>query len=244
MTELLISEITLMGMGFCVIGLEHNIDRFRSLRPIPRSSYAWSKFQYGRADKVAFDLSSMPVTPPHIEDRLAANDKKLGSVTEAELVKCLKQAEVAASIKGLFGCDVHPSPRGGEAVYLNPQDGKRSICGCEVEDISFSFRFFPPKIRAALAMKSGESLESLPVVDTAWVGFATALASRLKDYVNFRSQLQGFFDSFVREQILSSAIRFARIGLARPDKDGLCWLMLDSLFPLPEDTWLKELNRP
>ncbi len=242
MTELLISEITLMGRGLCVIGLGRDKDRFYSLRPIPRNSYAWSKFQYARADKVAFDLSSMPLAPPHIEDRLAANDKKLGSVTEAELVKCLKHAEVAASIKGLFGCDVHSSPRGGEAVYVDPEDGKRSICGCEVESISFSFRFYPPKIRAALALKSGESLESLPVVDAEWVKFATLLASQIAAQPNFRSQLGGFFDSFVREQIASSEIRFARIGLARPDKDGLCWLMLDSLFPLPKNAWLEEFE--
>ncbi len=112
MTELLISEITLMRRGLCVIGLERNKDIFRSLRPIPRNSAAWNKFPYGRADKVAFDLSPMHVTLPHIEDRLAANDVKLGLVTESELVKFSKQAEVAASIKGLFGCDVHPSPRG------------------------------------------------------------------------------------------------------------------------------------
>lgn len=225
-----------------MIGLERNKDRFRSVRPIPRTSSAWNKFQYGRADKVGFDLSSLPLRPPHIEDRLAANDKKMGSVIEAELVKCLKQAEVAASIKGLFGCDVHPSPRGGEAVYVNPEDGKRSICGCEVESISFTFRFYPPKIRIALGMRSGESLESLPVVDAAWVRFATLLASQIKNHVNFRSRLQGFFDSFVCEQILSSALCFARVGLARPDKDGLCWLMLDSLFPLPKDAWLKEFE--
>jgi len=229
-----------MRRGFCVIGLERNKDHLGSLRPIPRSSYAWNKFQYGRADKVAFELSSMPVTLPHIEDRLATNGRKLGSVTEVELVKCLKQAEVAASTKGLFGCDVHPSPRGGEAVYVNPEHGKRSICGCEVEDISFSFRFYPPKIRVALGMKSGESLESLPVVDAAWVGFAKLIASQLKNQTNFRSQLEDFFASLVRAQILSSAICFARIGLARPDREGVCWLMLDSLFPLPKDAWLKE----
>ena len=231
-----------MRRGFCVIGLERNKDRFGSLRPIPQSSYAWNKFQYGRADKVAFELSSMPVTPPHIEDRLATNDRNLGSVTEVELVKCLKQAEVATSTNGLFGCDVHPSPRGGEAVYVDPENGKRSICGCEVEDISFNFRFYPPKIRVALAMKSGESLESLPVVDAAWVKCAKILASQAKNQTNLRSQLEGFFASFVQPQILSSAICFARIGLARPDREGVCWLMLDSLFPLPKDAWLKDFK--
>ena len=231
-----------MRRGCCVIGLELNKDRFRSLRPIPHHSTAWDKFQYGRADKVAFDLSAMRVTPPHIEDRLAASEKKVGSLTEAELVSCLKQAEMATSIKELFCCDVHSSPRGGAAVYVDPEDGKRSICGCKVESVRFSLRFFPPKIRAALALTSGESLQSLPVVDVEWLGFAVDLASQVKDKPSFRPQLQSFFDSFVRDEIMSSPIRFARIGLARPDKDGFCWLMLDSLFPLPKKAWLKELR--
>ncbi|SRR6266403_256139 len=242
MTELLISEITLMRRGFCVIGLERNEARFRSLRPVPRHSTAWDKFQYGRADEVAFDLSTIPVTSPHIEDRLSARDKKLGSSTEAKLVECLKQAEMANSIRELFCCDVHSSPRGGEAVYVNPEDGKRSICGCEVDSVRFSLRFFPPKIRAALSLKSGESLQSLPVVDVEWLGFAVNLESQVKDKLNFRPKLQSFFDSFVREEIMSSPIRFAGIGLARPDRDGFCWLMLDSLFPLPKKAWLKEFR--
>jgi hypothetical protein len=181
MTELLISEITLMGSGFCVIGLERNQDHFRSLRPIPRGSYAWNKFQYRRADKVAFDLSAMLVLPAHIEDRAARKDAKRGSVAEMELVKCLKQAEVATSVKELFGCDVHSSPRGGAAVYVDPKDGKRSIGGCEVESVRFSLKFFPPKIRIALVLKSGESLQSLPIVDVEWLGFAVDLESQVKD---------------------------------------------------------------
>jgi hypothetical protein len=242
MTELLISEITLMGEGFCVIGLERNKGCFRSLRPIPRNSYAWNRFPYGRADKVAFDLSAMLALPPHIEDRQARNDAKRGSVAEAELVKCLMQAEMATSIKELFLCDVHSSPRGGAAVYVDPKDGKRSICGCDVESVSFSLRFFPPRIRAALALKSGESLQSLPVVDVELLRFATDLASRVKDEASLRPQLQSFFDSFVRDEIMSSPIRFARIGLARSGRDGFCWLMLDSLFPLPKKAWLQEFG--
>jgi hypothetical protein len=244
MTELLISEITLMGEGFCVIGLERNKERFRSLRPIPRTSYAWKSFPYGRADNVAFDLSAMLVLPPHIEDRLARNDAKRGSVTEAELVKCLKQAEVATSVRELFGCDVHASPYGGASVYVDPKDGKRSICGCEAESVSFSFRFYPKQkqIRAALVLKSCESLQSLPVVDVEWHGFAADLANQANDKPNFQQRLQNFFDSFVREEIMSSPTRFARIGLSRSNRDGLCWLMLDSLFPMPKKEWLQEFG--
>jgi hypothetical protein len=244
MTELLISEITQMGEGFCVIGIERDKEHFRSLRPLPRSSYAWNRFPYGRGDNVAFDLRAMLAPPPHIEDRQARNDVKRGSVAEAELVKCLKQAEVATSVKELFGCDVHLSPYGGAAVYVDPKDGKRSICGCEVESVSLSFRFYPKQkqIRAALALKSGENLQSLPVVDVEWHGFAADLANQVKDKPNFQLRLQNFFDSFVQDEIMSSPIRFARIGLSRSNRDGLCWLMLDSLFPLPKKAWLKEFK--
>lgn len=242
MTELLISEITLMGSGFCVIGLERNKDRFRSIRPIPRNSYAWNRFPYRRGDHVAFDLSAMLVLPPHVEDRLAENDRKRGSVAEIELVKCLKQAEVATSVRELFGCDVHASPYGGTAVYVDPRDGKRSICGCEIESISFSFRMYPKQVRAALALKSGESLQSLPVVDTQWVRFATDLESQAKDKPNFRLRVHSFFGSLVRKEIMSGPIRFARIGLSRSSRDGFCWLMLDSLFPLPKKEWLQQFT--
>lgn len=224
-----------------MIGLEGIDERFRSVRPIPRSSYAWNKFPYGRGDHVAFDLSAMLVVPPHVEDRLAGNDKKRGSVAEVELVKCLRQAEVATSVKELFGCDVHASPYGGAAVYVDPQDGKRSICGCEVESVRFSLKFFP-RLRAALALKSGESLQSLPIVDVDWFGFAVGIGNQVKDNPNFLRKLQSFFDSFVRDEIMSSQIRFARIGLARPDRDGFCWLMLDSLFPRPKKEWLQQFT--
>jgi len=236
MTELLISEITLMQRGLCVIGLERSDGHFRSLRPIPPNSNAWKQFPYRRADKVAFDLSSSPGIAPHVEDRLSAKDRKSGSVTENELVDCLRKAETASSIKDLFGCRVHLSKRGGLAVYVDPSDAIRSICGCEIESISFSFRFYPEAIRAALALKSGETLDSLPVVDCEWREFAGDVAKQVGN------QIEDCFDSFVKKQLLPSPIRFARIGIARPDREGLCWLMLDSLFPLPKKHWLKELK--
>jgi hypothetical protein len=142
-TELLISEITLMGPGFCVLGLERATQGFRSLRPIPRNSFSWAPFAYKRGDRVAFDLSYIPTVPPHTEDRLAGNHRSLGSLGEGELLQRLKQAEVADSLKDLFGCPVRPSPRGGDAVYVCPNEAKRSVCGCAITAVAFSFRFFP-----------------------------------------------------------------------------------------------------
>src|SRR5229473_5311014 len=147
-TELLISEITIMGTGFCVLGLERSTEGFRSLRPIPRSSFSWPTFAYKRGDRVAFDMSPAPVMLPHTEDRRAGNHRSVGSLSELELLHCLKQAENANSIKELFGCAVHPSPHGGDAVYVSSNEAKRSVCGCAITAVSFSFRFFP-KIRVA-----------------------------------------------------------------------------------------------
>lgn len=236
-TELLISEITLMGPGFCVIGLERVNQGFRSLRPIPRSSFSWPSFGYKRGDRVAFELSRIPARQPHTEDRQAGNHHSMGSLSDHELLQRLKQAEVAGSIRELFSCDVHPSPRGGDAVYVSPNEATRSICGCAITAVTFSFRFFP-KIRVALALTSGETLQSLPLVDTEWTKFALEIGTDIESGQHDQTRLQHFFDYFVQEEISSSELRFARIGLSRPDKDGFCWLMLDSLFPLPQKHWL------
>jgi hypothetical protein len=242
MIELLISEITRMDSGSCVLGLEAFKPGFRSIRPIPWPSPAWLNFPYRRADRVSFDLSILPVTQPHVEDRLTASHRKLGSVTENQLVGCLKQAEVANSIKDLFGCQLHPSPLGGDAVYADPDEASRSICGCEVGGIGFSFRFYPPKIRASLALASKETLQSLPVVDRELIDFVEQRVGSLGSGTDMRSRLERFFNSVYKSRIMSSSIKFARIGLARPDRDGLCWLMLDSLFPLPQREWQKDFK--
>lgn len=235
MRELLISEITRMAAGLCVIGLERHQEGYSSIRPIPHDLTAWPQFPYHRADRIAFDLSLRPgVTEHHCEDRLARNPRKIDSLDEDELVGCLRQAEVAISIRDLFGCQVHPSPRRGPAVYVNPTDARRSVCGCKINSVRF--RFYPEKIRVALALESGETLESLPVVDRDWHAFVKRLNNQSQ------RRLEGFINGFIVDQIISSPIRFARIGLARPDRDGLCWLMLDSLFPLPKEGWEKEFK--
>lgn len=238
MGELLVSEITRMNHGFCVIGLERTSGHFRLLRPLPRYGYAWRRFPYKRADKVAFDFRATLAPPPHTEDRGTTSDRKLGFVSEDELVTSLRDAEVTTCIKEMFGCDVRMSRRGGEAVFVLPGEAKRSICGCEIASVRFTFHFYP-KIRVAVVLKSGERLESLPLVDADWSEFINVLAEQVEDQTRIRSQLEQLFSSLVYPQIGTSSFRFARIGLSRPDRDGFCWLMLDSLFPLPKKSWLE-----
>ena len=241
MIELLISEITHMNSGSCVLGLEARNPGFRSLRPIPLTSSAWPAFPYRRADKVAFQLSMMPVIEPHVEDRVVTSHRKLSAVPENELVHCLKQAEVANSIKDLFGCQLQQSRLGSDAVFVNPADAGRSICGCEVDGINFSFKFYP-KIRASLVLASKETIRSLPVVDRDLIDFVEQLDRKIGSPADLRYRLERFFNSVYKSKVMSSPIKFARIGLTRPYKGDSCWLMLDSLFPLPRCEWQEEFK--
>ena len=234
MRELLISEITRMGQGFCVIGLERHTNGFSSVRPVPWGGGPWIQFPYDRADRVTFDFDPLPVTSPHFEDRRAAHPRKLGAVTEVELVQCLKQAEVAASVTGLFGCCPYP---GGSGVYVNPDDARQSICGCEINAINFRF-YTDMRIRVALALNSGDTLQDLPLVDRDWNEFANVLKDQIGERPGVPARLQDCFNSFIEKQITTSLIRFARIGLSRQFCGRRCWLMLDSLFPLPRNEWL------
>lgn len=232
-----------MADGNCVIGLARRPSGFYSLRPMPRVGFAWQPFPYRRAERVSFELSLVPLAAPHLEDRQAGNHSKVGAVSEAELVDCLKQAETATSAQDLFGCKVNPSPHGGPALCVKPAEGKRSIAGCAIEKINFSFSFYPQRnIRVALRLESGDRLDSLPLVDHDWLRFADRLWEQSKGTANVRQRLQSFFNRQIREHILSSPAPFARIGLTRPDDDGLCWLMLDSVFPQPKKKWLEEFQ--
>ncbi len=243
MPELLISEITRMADGNCVIGLARCPAGFYSLRPMPRVGFAWHPFPYRRADRVAMELALIPLTAPHLEDRQAGGHSRLGAATETELVDCLKQAEVGTSVPELFGCNVNPSPHGGPAVYVKPSEGKRSISGCIIENINFSFSFYPQRnIRTTLRLQSGERLDSLPLVDHDWLRFTDRLWEKSQGTANGKQRLQSFFNRQIWEHILSSPAPFARIGLTRPDGGGLCWLMLDSVFPQPKKRWLEEFT--
>ncbi|MDP9268299.1 MAG: hypothetical protein M3P27_08240 [Acidobacteriota bacterium] len=238
MSELLISEVTRMGDGFCVIGLMSNPAGVCSLRPMPHGGFAWRPFPYRRADRIAFDLQLVSLAAPHLEDRVCSNHRKLGSISEDEMLDLLQKAELGESRADLFGCAVRSTASG--ATYVKPGHGERSICGCRIENISFDFSHYPKKnVRAALLLASGDRLDSLPVVDDDWLRFIDHLWERSQGTVNIGSRLQRFFNQQIKEHVLSSAIPFVRIGLTRPFH-GRCWLMLDSLFPVPKRNWVEE----
>lgn len=243
MRELILSDITLMGRGYCVIGLERiGPDQFRSVRPMPPSGFAWIEpFPYKRGDCVRFSSrTGAAPAAPHVEDKPSCGLEATPlRVSEGQLVGFLKQAEVADDPERLFGCELRPSPRGGKALWAKPGEAQRSICGCELRNIWFQIYIQPDDItvRARLSFGGGARLESLPIVDRDWRQFVGRLIESRGGPAQVK-EAEGILNHSVRRAILASAERFVRIGLPRPKQDGLCWLMLDSLFPQPRDVWL------
>jgi hypothetical protein len=236
MTELILSDITRMAGGHCVIGLEAIGDRFRSVRPGPPSGHAWpADFAYQRGDKLQFDLTPAPLTKPHLEDRKSGGVAgQSGRITEEELLVCLRRAEVAASVKDLFACVVQPGKTG--ASVHAPKAG-RSICG--VEPAKVRVKCEGDQIRAYVAFPSGETLPDLPVVDRSWHRFVQTVLGRVTG-ANRAQRLS----RYLGERLQDAPVTFVRLGLTRPHPPrwGRCFVMVDTLFPLPRKSWVEEIE--
>jgi len=244
MTELILSDITRMKSGYCVIGLQAAGSGFRSVRPMPPRGHAWpAHWRHTRGERLRFRLQTVPQMMPHVEDQLSAGEPECpGRISEQELVRCLRGAETAGSRDELFGCMLQRSAMGGSAAWVKPEEAKRSICGCEIRSVRFRWKI--DRWRAEVRMAAGEILESLPIVDHDWNNFLEAAAARAGG-PNAVERVQSFLNGFVARTIWNDEQPFARIGLARPNPQGGCWLMLDSLFPLPKGEWLEEFaGRP
>lgn len=239
MTELILSDITRMGHGFCVIGLERTENGCRSVRPLPPFADSWpAPFPFHRGDVIQFDLNPVPVTRPHIEDRRSRGQPKiLRRVSENELVAFLRQAECSADLNGLFSCGVQENTRG-SGIFVLPGQGQRSICGCEVNNVRFEI--FPDEVRAMILLPSDVVLRDFPLVDRDWRNFIDSAFQRMAG-ANRLQRVQRFLNSKIAEILLSTADPFARIGLTRIHNERH-WLMLDTLIPLPQTAWLNDLH--
>jgi hypothetical protein len=215
MSKLLITEITRRGPALCVIGLQREQDKIQSIRPIPPSANGWLCFPHHRGDVLECALTSFPGAKPHVEDRVSTRGfEKSTTVPEQETVSYLRKAETADSLPDLFNCSIHENKKG-SGLFAMPQEAKRSICGCETQNLRLEL--CAHELRATLVLSSGEVLRDLPVVDHDWRGFLDAALAPNR-----------------------GANLAARLGLTRPYHD-YCWLMLDTLFPLPRLEWLEEI---
>jgi hypothetical protein len=239
---LILSDITVMGPGYCVIGLEQvSFDLFRSIRPMPPGAFAWREpFPYQRGARVKGTLTTLPTSPPHTEDRQLGGLAAAGPpLSEHELVQLLLKAEVAVDLEHLFGCPLNRSTAGGN-VWVDPDKATRSICGCLYENIRFRVVEDPERLtlRAQLLLASGERLNSLPVVDREWRRYLYRVLDHLRRSQP-NPQPEAFLNRSIRPRLLAAPQRLVRLGLARPTA-GKCWVMLDSLFPQPQISWLED----
>lgn len=246
MQEIVLSDITVMAQGYCVIGLKQLAPgSIQSVWPIPPRGFAWrDPFQFQRGESVLCSLTSAPPSRPHVEDQQSTDLTRTGrSLSEDDLIRFLNYAEVSSDLKGLFGCALNSASRAGN-FWANADEAARSICGCRYTNIWFRVFEQPGRatLRARVALPSNESLNSIPVVDREWNRFLGEIVIRIREARRPYGAEQ-FLNRFVRRELMRSVNRFARIGLARPEKtqSGRCWLMLDSLFPQPNELWLSGL---
>jgi hypothetical protein len=236
MNKLLITEITRMGPAFCVIGLHRENGKIHSVRPVTSTANSWLHFPYHRGDVLQCDLAPFSGAKPHIEDRVSTRGfQKESDVPEPEVVAFLRKAEIAGSLPDLFGCVLHEN-RNGSGLHAMPLEPIRSICGTETKNLRLEL--CANELRATLVLSSGEVLRDLPVVDRDWRDFIDAALAESRG-ANRVGRLERFLNSQFHYKILSCPHHFIRLGLTRPYHD-LCWLMLDTLFPLPRQEWLEE----
>ena len=236
MTKLLITEITRMGPAFCVIGLQREKEKIQSIRPVPAFTNGWKHFPHHRGDILECALTPFPGAKPHVEDRVSTRGFEKSSVLrEAETVTFLRKAEMAQSLPDLFDCPVHEN-RKGSGLFALPHEAKRSICGCETQNLRLEL--CANELRATLALPSGEVLRDLPVVDRDWRDFIDAALVEGRG-ANRIARLERFLNAHFHYKVTFCPHHFIRLGLTRPFHD-LCWLMLDTLFPLPKSDWLQE----
>jgi hypothetical protein len=236
MTRLLITEITRMGPAFCVIGLQREKDKIQSVRPVSTTANSWLHFPYHRGDVLQCDLAPFSGAKPHIEDRVSTRGfQKESTVAEPEIVTYLRKAEIADSLQELFGCVLHEN-RNGSGLFAKPSDAKRSVCGTVTQNLRIEF--CANELRATLVLSSGEVLRDLPVVDRDWRDFVDGALAEGRG-ANRLARLERFLNSQFHYKVLSCPHHFIRLGLTRPYYD-LCWLMLDTLIPLPKHDWLEE----
>jgi len=236
MTNLLITEITRMGPAFCVIGLRRNKEKVQSIRPVPTWVNGWLHFPYQRGEVLDCSLAPICGAPPHVEDRALTREfRRSATIGESDTVAYLRKAECGDSLQSLFECSVYENKRGSGA-YALPAEARRSICGCHTQNLRLEL--CGKELRAILVLSSGELLRDLPVVDRDWLDFVDAALAKNRG-ANQAARFERFLNSQFHCKIMNCPHHFVRIGLTRPYRD-VCWLMLDTLFPLPHTEWLEE----
>jgi len=207
MTRLLITEITRRGPAFCVIGLEREKNRIRSVRPVTATANSWMHFPYLRGDVLQCDLAPFSGSKPHVEDRVSTRGfRKESAVPEPGVVTYLRKAEIGTTLEDLFGCVLHEN-KTGSGLFAKPREAKRSVCGTVTQNLRLEL--CANELRATLALPSGEVLRDLPVVDRDWRDFIEAALATSRG-ANRLARLKHFLNSQFQSKVLSCPHHFIR----------------------------------
>lgn len=87
-TELILSEVTRMRGGYCVIGLQPSASGYRSVLPLPPKGFSWTdRFIFPRGSRLRFDLLDRATNPLHVEDRASVDfPAKVEHISESDCV--------------------------------------------------------------------------------------------------------------------------------------------------------------
>ncbi len=99
--------------------------------------------------------------------------------------------------------------------------------------------FFGLLQQAGRVLLPWEMTVDLPIVDRDWRGFIDRLIQRIEG-ANHLTRIKRFLNGSVKARLLDHPSRFLRLGLSRPYKERW-WLMLDSLFPQPDEEWRADI---
>lgn len=203
MTELILSDVTRMAGGYCIIGLLKDGHRYKSVRPLPRTRNAWPPtFSFKRGDLLKFDLTAIPVVRPHVEDfRSSGIPSCEDRISEEELLACFRHAEVANSVTEMFGCKVTPGGRHG--AHVRARAASRSICGAEAQRLRLNC--VGRDVRAWVGFPWGESLLDLPLVDRSWFDFLREVQKNMGG-ANRLQRLNRYLGTRMSEQRDSSSV--------------------------------------
>lgn len=236
---LIVTDVTRMeGTRVCVGGY---LEDGGAVRPVVGRSgpdEAWLQQAHGGAVApfavVALRISGKPKGShaPHTEDRLtpARGQRVLRLLTEHERIELLERT-CAASVRAIFGAEIHAEPTGSWGRFVLHGQGERSLGTIrtnEIEDVIY--RHYPDRGRWDYRLRFRDAtgdMYQLAVVDLA-----------------FRRQLDLLRDSGLAPEAAATAMRdglreqrvYLRVGLARgwdkhPDR---CYLQLTGVYGFAE----------
>jgi hypothetical protein len=237
--DVILLDWTRMGRTWCLAGAITQAGQIRIVRPMPARSRnspmannGWSPYLMdGHSRWEVFEMVGHEpalALAPHLEDVWVKALRSRGRLASPEQRRTILQVTQSPPNKLLFGSPLVSSH--GDARYLEPGNGERSLASVEVlaGEVQFTALWRDganePDYRVRLALP-GLDTPIIPVKDH----FLLSRAER--ESVDLDARLK-----FLRSAVLRMGERIiVRLGLSRSfqsagGRPGRCWLMADGFF--------------